>query len=410
MSSNTLRGVGQEGDGDNATTPPAGRAEPGSPPAGAGQGADLAPPLADIQKIRSLDSTVPGTRSLDSSVPDASPPLDGKVPSLAATMMGMTAPNIPGRNAAENGRDKGTVQGRDVHLPVEMQRRAGVIPVPGAGAPPRHDPAPLESGPSEPAVAEGVRAPHGAPELNSHGPWYEQEPSDADAYDDPRPNLIGRVAIGAAIAASLSVVLFAIVRVRAQSQAQEAEAAAQMAAPAPATAAASPSTVTPATTAPAPTEPRPADPPPPVIDWDGTGVEVPPPAAAAAPEPRRPPPRTPAVLNRPEPASGSSRPRPSAAAARPAPVAPLPNNLFRPKALDDVPTAGASTEPPPAGVAPPPVGAGPPAAPLGAATQPPPSGATPSQPSAPTPADAPNPARPKGKAYDPDSTLPLNAE
>lgn len=405
MSSNTLRGIGQEGDGDSADSHKADRSDAGPQPAGAGQAGHPPGPLGDIPKIRSLDSTVPGTRSLDSSVPDASPSLDGKVPSLAATMMGMTAPNIPGRNAAETGRDKGTVQGRDVHLPIEMQRRAGVIPVPSAGAAPRREAAP-EGGPSEPALAEPVRVQHGAPDLNSHGPWYDQEPVGADAYDDPRPNLIGRVAIGAAIAASLSVVLFAIVRVRAQGQAQEAaEAVPAVAPPAapPTTNAAAPA----AAMAPVPTEPPANAPPPPAIDWDGTGVDVPPPPAATE-TPKRSVTRTPPAATRTESSSGSSRPRATPTAARPVPVEPLPNNLFRPKALDDVPAAGASTEPPAVGAVAPSSAVAAPVAPA----QPPAPAAVPPQPptAAPGVNDPPNPARPKGKAYDPDSTLPLNAE
>ena len=118
----------------------------------------------------------------------------------------------------------GTVQGRDVHLPVELQRRAGVIAMPGSSLPAHHDAAPKSVEHSEPTIADPVRAPHGTRDVMSHGPWYEQEPAGAEAFDDPKPNLIGRVAIGAAIAASLSVVLFAIVRVRAQNAAQEADA------------------------------------------------------------------------------------------------------------------------------------------------------------------------------------------
>ena len=74
---------------------------------------------------------------------------------MAATMMGMTAPSIPKRDAAARagGREPaGTVQGRDVHLPVELQRRAGVIAVPGSSLPTHPDGAPrLSTVPNRPS-------------------------------------------------------------------------------------------------------------------------------------------------------------------------------------------------------------------------------------------------------------------
>ena len=134
-------------------------------------------------------------------------------------MLGMTAPSIPKREAAvRTGGSRepaGTVQGRDVHLPVELQRRAGVIAVPGSSLPTHHDATPDPSTvPNRPSRPIRSALPHGSRDLISHGPWYEQEPAGADAVRRSKRNLIGRVAIGAAIAASLSVVLFAIVRVR----------------------------------------------------------------------------------------------------------------------------------------------------------------------------------------------------
>jgi hypothetical protein len=163
MSSNTLRGVGQEGDGGDGKGEREGQTTPrsdagvqpggghGAGPADSAAEAGAAERMPELRKIRSLDSTVPGTRSLDSSVPEAQPSLDGRVPSMAATMLGMTAPNIPKREAtarpagagtAGSREPAGTVQGRDVHLPVELQRRAGVIAVPGSSLPARPDAAP----------------------------------------------------------------------------------------------------------------------------------------------------------------------------------------------------------------------------------------------------------------------------
>src|SRR5438552_5992469 len=46
---------------------------------------------------RSLDSTILGMRSLDASVPGAASSLDSKVPNLAATLLGLSAPVIPPR-------------------------------------------------------------------------------------------------------------------------------------------------------------------------------------------------------------------------------------------------------------------------------------------------------------------------
>jgi hypothetical protein len=58
-------------------------------------------------------------------------------------------------------------------------------------------------------------------DLNSHAPWYDQEPAGAHVYEDEKASFVGRAAIGVAIAAGVSVVLFAIVRLYAQSGATE---------------------------------------------------------------------------------------------------------------------------------------------------------------------------------------------
>ena len=427
MSSNTLRGVGQDGDGSDGKGESEGRKSLGSDsgvqaggpgPTDPTTAAGATDRMPELRNIRSLDSTVPGTRSLDSSVPDAEPSLDGRVPSLAATMLGMTAPSIPKRDAPARApgfrEPAGTVQGRDVHLPVELQRRAGVIAVPGSSLPTHHDAAPEPVDRSEPTIADPVRAPHGTRDLISHGPWYEQDPAGADAYDEPKPNLIGRVAIGAAIAASLSVVLFAIVRVRAQNAAQEAEAL-QVSppllreAPSP-----RPIAETPPTAVPSP-PPYPAGLPP------EPGAE--PSAAEAATEPstaiQARPSRTGDKGSPPARATGGvpapNRPRPlparagAAASASANKVEALPANLFRPKALGDSEPSVATTPPPIEGAsaAVPPPAAGSPLSP--------PAELTPAQPGAARPGTAgevPGPgAHTRGKKTDdPDSTLPLNID
>jgi hypothetical protein len=369
MSSNTLRGVGQEGDGggsEGEQPPGPDDPKPAAPESIAASGAPsgAAERMPELRKIRSLDSTVPGTRSLDASVPEAQPSLDAKVPSLAVTMMGMTANSIPGRDGARAGapnrpkdgdgsardgaaRVPGTVQGRDVHLPVEMQRRAGVISVPGMVPPAHLEAAPASVDYSEPTIAEPARVDHAGPNVISHGPWYEQEPLGSGDYDDPRPSLIGRVAIGAAVAASLAVVLFAIVRVRAQGAAQEAEST-QALSPQPA---ATPAPAPTPTTIPEEQTAKAADP---VIDW-GDPVPGPSARAAGAEGATRTanttanttangarPPQQQAV----SPAPTRSTPDTSGHASRPITAgtpkkfstngaSPLPPNLFRPKALGE---------------------------------------------------------------------------
>ena len=112
MSSNTLRGIGREGEGDGEgrdAPKPAGGGEAaekaGGPRGGRGaesetnrgsaaRGDDLARSSADASKAQALDTPVPGTRSLDASVPEAQPSLDAKVPGLAATLLGVRAPEL----------------------------------------------------------------------------------------------------------------------------------------------------------------------------------------------------------------------------------------------------------------------------------------------------------------------------
>lgn len=237
MSSNTLRGIGQEGDrqkdddaeshtddggpaeerGDGAARGASGT-EPGMPSAPG--------PFPDIQKLWSLDSTVPGTRSLDSSVPHAEPSLDGRVPNLSATLLGVSAPVVVA------GRLAGTVQGRDVHLPAEEWARAAKShAIAGAlvETTPPHSPTPQPITDSEPTIAEPIAVPvrssptikttadgfaHDAPHsgLGRDAPWYDQDLDNHRTYEGRRTNVLGRVAIGAAMAAALAVVLFAIVR------------------------------------------------------------------------------------------------------------------------------------------------------------------------------------------------------
>ena len=49
---------------------------------------------------------------------------------------------------------------------------------------------------------------------NSHGPWYEQDPTGGhDIFDEEeKPSVVGRAAIGVAVAAILSVVVFGVLR------------------------------------------------------------------------------------------------------------------------------------------------------------------------------------------------------
>jgi hypothetical protein len=438
MSSNTLRGVGQEGNGGDGKGETEGQKAPGSDagvqpgaarPADPTTAAGSSERMPELRKIRSLDSTVPGTRSLDSSVPDAQPSLDNRVPSLAATMLGMTAPSIPKRDAAARsagpgsagsrvpaGRDQGTVQGRDVHLPVELQRRAGVIAVPGSSLPPRHDAAPESVGHPEPTIADPVRVPHGTRDVMSHGPWYEQEPAGAEAFDDPKPNLIGRVAIGAAVAASLSVVLFAIVRVRAQNAAQEADTQQVEAPLVQRASSAPPAAETPPARAPSP-PPYPGglpEQPAAAFEPESAPASGPHPSEARLPRTGE---KSPSPARTAEVTPAQNRPRvtvqrPGAAANK---AESLPPNLFRPKALGDS-ESSVRTTPPPLEASSATATAPPAAAPSAAASSPyPPAETAPADPPAARPGtagDVPAAAarpRPK-KTDDPDSTLPLNMD
>ncbi|MBC8133725.1 MAG: hypothetical protein H7X95_12145 [Deltaproteobacteria bacterium] len=252
MSSNTLRGIGQEGDGDGDLD--GDRDADGNRDADTERVADsrhaaeldsvaaageihtrssdqLTDRTQDLSQIRSLDSTVPGTRSLDSSVPDATPSLDAKIPALAATLLGVSAPYLAPRE-----RDKGTVHGRDVHLPVEVKRVAGgraVVVGPTDDSGPRIEARDTRDSNGstiriDPALVASMRterqgdAPNdGSPEsspsdLIKHSPWYDQDPTGGrDVYDDPKPSVLGRAAIGVAVAAGLSVVVFAVIRLSA---------------------------------------------------------------------------------------------------------------------------------------------------------------------------------------------------
>jgi len=229
MSSDTLRGIGQEGDGEGeAKTEDVARDANTAEPRGAevestGGQLRLSETLKDrfrdqaqedIRVGPSVVSTVPGTHSLDSNATETVPSLDTKVSTFAATLLGVPAPIVD--------RERGTVQGRDVHLPVEARRSAGLRPV----AKPIEEsalavPSPVEH--SEPTQADPVveaavtraQVSDGAPvDRDSHGPWYDQIPTADEVYDDPGPNILARVAIGAALAAMLSIFIFGFVRLR----------------------------------------------------------------------------------------------------------------------------------------------------------------------------------------------------
>lgn len=289
MSSNTLRGLGREGsrerpdpsqeardrtdDGGGAVQAD-GRSseeEPTAPalPHSVGDPNQTKKMVVDGEGTRepaqaaSLDAPVPGTGSLDGSVPDSRPSLDGKTPSLAVTLIGIPPPSLVKKLAA---RDQGTMQGRDVHLPTDLQRLASVRPVAGpsppaaasadrsaAAPPPAHaaDSPPDHASEARPKsekfdpartvriaspLAEGTYIhghAHEQVDVSSHSPWYDQEPHGDDNFDDPAPNLLGRVAIGAAVAAALAVVLFAVVRLHGQGIAEDEAEVKPLAAPVP---------------------------------------------------------------------------------------------------------------------------------------------------------------------------------
>src|SRR5216110_1536171 len=118
-SDTTLRGIGQKdsqgGSSEDKTSakaadrksgarpadvqPDAGFARAGGRPTGGARTTDATRATDDGRKAqavapgpitaRSLDSTIPGTRSLDSHVPGAPPSLDAKVPNLSATLIGV---------------------------------------------------------------------------------------------------------------------------------------------------------------------------------------------------------------------------------------------------------------------------------------------------------------------------------
>jgi hypothetical protein len=236
MSSNTLRGIGQEEEGEGRADTAAAAGVDNNQGEGsnsrartdsAGSGGSGTSGSSDpFKAARALDAPVPGTRSLDASVPDATPSLDAKIPALASTLLGLAAPSLEA-----GGRGKGTVQGRDIHLPAEVNRAAGVHAVTdGIVATASATPELIVD--SEPTLADPVRAATIAQttadpasvfraDLNSHAPWYDQEPVGAHVYEDEKPSIVGRVAIGVAVAAGLSVVLFAIIRMNIQNSAAD---------------------------------------------------------------------------------------------------------------------------------------------------------------------------------------------
>ncbi|MEO5767562.1 MAG: hypothetical protein ABIS92_04370 [Polyangia bacterium] len=428
MTSNTLRGIGQEEEGDtNAATSGKGVAKPAATPAGpAGTAIVETTAVGDtVPTAGDLTERIPQQQmraSLDSSVPDARSSLDAKVPHLAATLMGVTAPQV---NAGT--REKGTVHGRDVHLPAESHRLAGGartvaddVSAPGSVATPQL----IEH--SEPTRADPVRtavlvqeandragAPRGqtrAVDSNSHGPWYDQDPTGGhDVYEKEKPSVVGRAAIGVAVAAGLSVAVFAVLRVTANTEDGDRrpppvvyEPSSLSARPAPRTPTSS--EATPATRildgkpsaaatnpdqAPAPTE-TPAATGGPARPRDPTGFARP---AAAGTGPSAGSTGRPTVVR-----VGPASARSGARAATPA----------RPGAADDFSRAGTSSP----GSA---VISAPPASHMAAGTAPPVPSLAPSDVAVPTP-PASKPAatggsdKARGKSYDPDSTLPLNLD
>ena len=316
---------------------------------------------APAAPLRSLDSTVPGTRSLDSSVPGAAPSLDARIsrvtPPLSATLIGMPAPKFAALEAARKAtpapapiqpargplgtgsgrRDHGTAAGHDVHLPPELQRAAGVQPASSTGpadGTPRvilaaglTDQAPKAAPASAVPAAEAPRAGDELA-LGAHNPWYDQLPSAEEVYEDAKPNLVARIAVGVAAAAVLAVLVIAFVRHG------SAEPSAEVAPPTP-----SPSVPGGRVTSPLPPPPA-GEAPAPVAT-----APTPPAPAAAVPAPAAP------VAAAPAPAPVAATPPPSPAAnvapkpAAPAPVAAVP---AAPAVVPPVKVAPAPVPPQPA--------------------------------------------------------------
>ena len=418
MSSNTLRGIGQEEDGAvDAAASGKGVAKASAGAATVGEVASAAGDLTEkMPDPRHLESTTPGTRSLDSSVPDARPSLDAKVPHLAATLMGVTAPTVDTAT-----REKGTVQGRDVHLSDESRRLGGARPVGDDVPPPGSGPTPQRFDHSEPTRADPVRTAvlaQGADDQggrlsgtrrtidsNSHGPWYDQDPTGGnEVYEEEKPSVVGRAAIGVAVAAGLSVLVFGVLRMTANSD----DGGAQRPPPVVYEPSASPPPQSSAPGAPASVAPVaahvPAEEPP-----GGRAGEAPRPAGAApgisrgATSDRDPGGSSRAVTTTAGPSAGSATARPTVvrvgptvgrsgtravAAGRPTPSSDSSRGSGSlGTAVIAAPTSPFSASPdvvvPPA-----------PASPAGARPTAPPSGTE----------------KPRGKAYDPDSTLPLNLD
>lgn len=417
MSSNTLRGIGQEADGDGegdgvATPPLPGTSAVGTPPATAAAGepaGKLTDRMQEIRGIRSLDSTIPGTRSLDASVPDARPSLDGKIPALAATLMGVAPPVV-----GSGSREKGTVQGRDVHLPGESRRVAEAREVADA-VPPQVgtttislDRPVFADKVNTSGVSEGTNlGDSGRRDLNnSHGPWYEEDPTGGHpVYEEQGASIMGRAAIGVAVAAVVSVLVFAVIRVNGAPSGAE-KGAATSTPPLPAPGAAPEPTGTPpaAPSTPVPTDPTQAAASAATPVPSGTAE----PTAATAPVPPLPSPEANDTVSRetrvktPESGSekrGAATGPPARAARSVARISPP----IRPAAISPDSTPVSAIPP---GITPPPL------------VRPTPDGwpatnsMAPAVPVAPAGAKAPGtPDRPRGKgAYDPDSTLPLNID
>lgn len=210
MSRDTLRGVGRRG-------------------GGGGGNAEDAPSSGPSQDVPS-----PGSASLDSGVSVALPSRegareasgDGKVPAMVSTLFG----NAPTDPLPGKAREQGTVQRRDVGRPVEVLRRAGAhqvaeMPAADAAAPRRVVPA--AASPAEPGQLAVIPMPTHSladrPPQTTRLPPIDREleggyddPPEGDAHEDPEHSFLGRAAMGVAVAAGMSIVLFLIIRLYVQ--------------------------------------------------------------------------------------------------------------------------------------------------------------------------------------------------
>jgi len=200
MSRNTLRGVGQRGGGGGGNAEDAPSSGPSQDAAG-----QSAPPSRE------------GAREA---------PGDGKVPSMVSTLFGnaLTDP-LPGK-----AREQGTVQRRDIPGPVEVLRRAGahhatVMPAVDAEGTRRVVPAAASA--AEPAqlavIPMPTHSPADRPPQTTKLPpidrgfeaGYDDRP-EGDAHEDHKHSFLGRAAMGVAVAAGMSIVLFLIIRLYVQ--------------------------------------------------------------------------------------------------------------------------------------------------------------------------------------------------